>query len=593
MFRICKAELKKLFLKPSIFVVAGILIVVLAFSSFLYHPNNRDAVQYTVPTGVEKKVDSLWNFLENSSSNSFISFNAQLISTQSFLNGYTTELNAKEKLTESLTRIIDAHNDYKEACISFYDTHTVPELTVKKELNDWKQSFEDFLNEYKSYTSNKHSIHLLATSTLDLNIKNFIEKCILAMTNYSSYTEVYSQIGQNYKFREVLEGYISELKAFTPNVEYVLSLQEYIDGVAERLGLVIEEGVITGYSTTGGLHQEIKDFVDSVKTNNEKNTDKDNFEKLKNYATQYEQQISQVNKIVTNGIYINALSEHSQKVLNEFLGLEDFDYYQQQEDFAKQVYLYKSNSTLFDYANPFSIDQPSNFQLNGFDFSYFALRLCMFIIVIYVVCMAATTITGEQSSGTIKMLAIRPYRREKLVLGKLLATVLIGIILISVSALATLAIGWVTYGLNSAPILAVFNASAVSIIGAFWFYLLMILTLIFEMLFFVLVALAISMLFKSQILSVSVSILIYFGSLVLNTMLSASSWLRFLPFTNINLYKYFGGSFLSTHGGFIQSVLTSPVAVGASFWGSFVYSAIIMTGLVVLVVEVFKHRDIR
>ena len=42
MFRLYKAELKKIFLKPSIFVVTGLLILMLALSTFLYNPNTRD-----------------------------------------------------------------------------------------------------------------------------------------------------------------------------------------------------------------------------------------------------------------------------------------------------------------------------------------------------------------------------------------------------------------------------------------------------------------------------------------------------------------------------------------------------------------------
>ena len=190
----------------------------------------------------------------------------------------------------------------------------------------------------------------------------------------------------------------------------------------------------------------------------------------------------------------------------------------------------------------------------------------MFIIVIYVITVAASTITGEQANGTLKMLAIRPYNRSKLLGGKLLSTLLIGILLIIVSAVATLAVGGISYGFASNPVLMVFNATSACAMSPALLYFIYLLTLVVEMAFFVLLALAISMLFKSQIASVAISILVYFGTIVLNMLLGNASWLKILPFTNINLYKYFGSSFLSHDTNFLRAMFTSPVAVGSSFW---------------------------
>ena len=257
------------------------------------------------------------------------------------------------------------------------------------------------------------------------------------------------------------------------------------------------------------------------------------------------------------------------------------------------MYLFKTNTFDFDYATPFSMDQPSNYNVNAFDFSYFALKLCMFIIVIYVITVAASTITGEQSNGTLKMLAIRPYNRSKLIGGKLLSTLFIGMLLIAVSAIATLAVGGISYGFGGNSVLVIFNASKAVAMSPVLLYFIYLLTLVVEMAFFVLLALAISMLFKSQIASVAISILVYFGTIVLNMLLGTASWLKILPFTNINLYKYLGSSFLSHDTNFLRAMFTSPVAVGSRFWLCFIYTKVVMIALTVTVFDVFKRRDIR
>lgn len=193
----------------------------------------------------------------------------------------------------------------------------------------------------------------------------------------------------------------------------------------------------------------------------------------------------------------------------------------------------------------------------------------------------------------MKLLAIRPFSRRKLLGGKVAATLLIGVLLIGVSAVATFVIGTVSFSVSSLPVLAVFNATNAFVIRPLFLYLIAIFTLIIEMTFFALIALTISMLFRSTVGSVAISIMIYFGTLVLNTLSTKVPFLRFLPFTNIGLYKYFGSSFISTSGGFLEAILTPSVVIGSNFFLSFSYVTAFIILLVVISFQVFRKRDIK
>lgn len=612
MFRICRAEFKKLFLKPSIFVLAGILIFVLASCSFLYKPNNRPST--IVSLSGETTVSGFYNKINKTDSiftDTFANYESKIKSAKNYINYYKTEFDAKAELNNLIeNNYKSAYDNYRSAYITYITNE------IEANYNNLVNARNAFYNvvynsdssirvsyeKYSNVADENKNINFLTTKSLDYSIQNLFKDFAKIFNdakakNGTDEKEIFKEIQSNIDnldFKAKLTNYFNELIAFVPNAEYVSSLQDYITETEKRLGLVLDTSTNTySHSDTEGLYKEIADFVNAKKANASDNNDKNNLYDLQIMVTKYKQSCENLLNMITNGIKLNGLAKYENMELTQFAGLDNFNYYEQKEEQTKLLYLFDTNTFEIDYATPFSMDQPSNFNVNAFDFSYFALRLCMFIIIIYVITIAASTITGEQASGTLKMVAIRPYKRSKLLGGKLLSTLLIGSLLIVVSAVATLAVGGISYGFASSPVLVVFNATSASAMSPILLYFIYILTLILEMSFFVLLALAISMLFKSQVASVAISILVYFGTIVLNMLLGSASWLKILPFTNISLYKYFGSSFLSHDTNFLRAMFSSPVAVGSSFWLSIIYTAVVMIVLTVTVFEVFKHRDIR
>lgn len=603
MFRICKAELKKLFLKPSIFVVTGLLIVVLALCSFIYTPNNRDADLVKLNA---TNVSDSYNYLNsNAGTFTFNSYDQFLVKAKDLVDEYSTESNAIEELLTKIDKLANSYEKVRTAKIAYETSQAPAYLTqLEERYNQLELDFKNFLTYYQEIvgvdSSNRltaEKIHILTTSSLHLSTQSFIQKCIkafeLAKSSSNKYDYIIQQVGQNYKFKDTLITYVNQLIPFIPDAEYVATLEKYITQVEKRLGIQRDGITYVEDLTANGLYQKIDRFVDEVKVLPESNNSKANLEKLQILATRYKEDCQNAYNFIWNSIKTNGLYQYSGYDFTKFLGFEQFNYYETSENQVKLQYLLDNGAYSIDYANNLSMDQPSNYTENAYDFSFFAMRLCLFIVVIYVVTVSATTIVGEQASGTMKLLAIRPYKRSKILGGKFLSILLIGTILTVVSAIATLLIGGITYGFASAPVLLVFNASKVLVVSPFAVFILMILTLLSQIVVYALLALAISLLFKSQVASVAISILTYFGTLALNVILGSSAVAKFLPFTHIDRFKYFGGSFISTHAGFLQSALYSPVSVGSNYILSIIYTAVIVIALAVLVFEVFKKRDIR
>ena len=105
------------------------------------------------------------------------------------------------------------------------------------------------------------------------------------------------------------------------------------------------------------------------------------------------------------------------------------------------------------------------------------------------------------------------------------------------------------------------------------------------------IAMMLSALIKSDLLTMIIGIIVYAAHLVLPLFFGASSWLKYNPLSNINLYAYFGTTGQADSS--ILSKLFNPVVYhGMSLWISIAY----VVGITILVIElgklIFKHKEL-
>lgn len=600
MFRLYKAELKKIFLKPSIFVVTGLLILMLALSTFLYNPNTRDNTKnYVNYPSRYGRVSEIYSEFDTGTTYSFDK--KQLLKTlddaKVYIEFYEGENTVVDELETKLEKINQKESDYESAHYKWASDYNIwqgtptkenekvvndDKITLESARNDFKNQLTFFLNYYSSeIVSAGDNIRVLSTKNINNNIVDNVNTCLTYIEKFpNTVTEdpdgaILAQLEADGYYAK-LKSNVSKLIPFEPDKELVSSLQSYIDTANERL--------VTYYDKIQTFANENSSSVNSV-----------DLKQIKSLITDYALTVTNAYNVVTNSIKLSGLSKYSATAINKYYGFESANFYEMNEKLAKVKYLFDHDDFDYNYADTFSIIQPSNQEINGFDYSYYALRLCTLFITIYIVVLAASTIAGEQSAGTLKLLAIRPYTRNKLLTCKILATLSIGGILLLVSSVATLVVGGINYGFASAPILYVFNSTKAGVMSPVFMYLLALISMFIEVSFYALLSVCISTVFKSNIGAVSVSTLIYFISLVLNVVAVNVPLLGYLPFANISFFKYFGSSFVtySNANGLLQGILTPTVYTGGSFWISLVIFTV-STGLITYITYLlFKRRDIK
>lgn len=572
MIKLTKGELKKIFLKPGIFVVTALLVVALTFSALLFKPSQRTDANILSLKG--STVGQIYDKYYNST-------NANVESSENIIDFYNSQLSGaktkKQELLDGVDNIKSAFQKYKEY---IYDTNSSTEETKDAKREAFKQAIEEFQSLYNTYIGGTNGFYYIL---LDSNSKNdldvFLAKCLSSpFSNSIPHSEVPDIVEENLDMFNTLENYVNKMQVFLPTKEDLDQAKEnLIDAKNKLLNL---ESEIETFNTEHGKENTIE-----VK------------QEFKTLMTRYVQASKNINSLTQRTIEASSLKDFSDDYIQSLYQFENAQYktkytIKEQKNICK-FYL-DNNKYAFEYANPLNLSTTSNSETNVYDFMFFALELCSFIIIIYVVFLGATMIAGEYSNGTMKLLAIRPYSRRKILFGKLLATLLVGLIFLLMTFVVTFIVGSILYSSVSLPMLLIFNAETVVSVNPIISILILFACKLVEMTFYAIFALSISTWFKSNSGSVVISLLLYFISFILSMFTSSLGIIKYLPFVNTNLFGYFGSHLASNSSKTIFSSLFSRViANDMSFFGSFAIIAIFSIILYIITSEIFAKRDIK
>jgi len=167
----------------------------------------------------------------------------------------------------------------------------------------------------------------------------------------------------------------------------------------------------------------------------------------------------------------------------------------------------------------------------------------VFIITLFVVIVAGDSIAGEFSSGTIKLLLIRPASRLKIMLSKYYATILYGLFLLLVLFLSSFLINGALYGFQGwgQPYLNVSEAGMIkeeNIVVHLWqtYFLGSVATVMYVTLAFM-----ISAVFRSSAMAIGISIFAMFAGNIATSIFQKYSWSKYSLFANIDLTQHLNG----------------------------------------------------
>lgn len=162
-----------------------------------------------------------------------------------------------------------------------------------------------------------------------------------------------------------------------------------------------------------------------------------------------------------------------------------------------------------------------------------------FLVVLFMLIVASESVASEFTSGTIKLLLIRPWQRWKILCSKFLAMAIFLFILTLLFSLINLA---VSYMLFSSNVTSLPYGAATSLEDNL---LLLIAYSFIRALILATFAFMLSALFRSAAVAITLSMLLYFSGTITNGLLRAflkpeDYWItKYLLFTNLDLTQYF------------------------------------------------------
>lgn len=442
----------------------------------------------------------------------------------------------------------------------------------------------DFGNSYYDYIEEEISFYGEQLKTLDP------EKDKDMYAQYKTELEVY-QLVKKYDEKSWQAKIIqSEMRNCISNINY-FTYQEKSDS-----GLKIAKAKYNEYikrlDTDDWRYfaeEEVKEKnteIDELKAMLEKTTNKLEIKELQSQIRGYEisRQIAawRLEKDIPYG------NDYKNNCLNSYMvAMEDirsYDFGETEKDYNSKKQYYKAQETAainkYDIENGTTVGDTSSAKgilLSTFD------EYEIFLIVMFMMT-AGVIVSEEFSKGTIKLLLIKPYKRSTILASKFITSIIVAIIVILLVLLMQFVVGGLIQGfdsfknptiiydhtINNVKHINTIQYLAMQALGKAPMYILL-MTLAF----------AFSTIFTNSALAITISLLGYMGSSVIN-MLALNlklNWIKYFVTPNWNLTEYFWGGIPTFEG------ITLPFSI-----------AIIVIYMVIMLVPtfiIFQKKNIK
>ena len=681
-FKLIKAEFKKLFKYPSIYIVALLIVATILGCRYMFDPDKlgNKNITYTGKTTSQEYYDTFSNTTIKDSqddmnktydtTNNLItyyqiyldkitnlkdSYSALTTQIELFISENDTKLlnGKKDKVTNALKEFKVAYEDYTgielydhiilvrdympecSTTIEFLESCEDPNKTptnIKDEYNanSYAEKLHDeyvgginfiettfnsikdmviedyntFLNSVNTGSAqNLSNIRTCATNLsnsiavyIDYNNKIFNTNLdtILAITDKKSFDDIMSicieaiqNIDSGKEFNDfkttitnflISNNFSDKIKNFSSNVKQVDITKELVDD-------------FLGISKTVHTNQvKIDNMIFNCRENG-------GIKEISACITDYYYLAHTYHDYVINSMIAHIIDGYDSSEYMEFYSsnpyFENYNKYNSNEKLVLARYYITTNTYENSYINNFSFNQTSYGDGSVYDFMYFAMEFVTIIITVFAMMLMCSIITAETESGTIKLLLVRPFKRSKILTAKLLATLFFALIFMIFSSILTFVVGYYSFGmLTQASMLSVINGSVVIEISPVFAMIINIISLLFDVVFYVILALMISVIFKNYIGSVTLTITFMIATFVLNAFCGNMLWYSFLPAMNLHLYKYFGNAFISqSTDNILYKLLMTPIQNSMTLPFSILIILSYMLLFIGVAYSVFKKRD--
>ncbi|MBR2221261.1 MAG: ABC transporter permease subunit [Clostridia bacterium] len=589
MFKLNKAELKKIFLRPAVYVMLFLLSAALVISAFMYSPAPR-ANPTTNFGGANETISMAFSaFKTSSSEDAKPALDAALANAKETVEGFAAQSSLHKSLADGFAEVEYSltHNDASKETFAFAlwqyaalqtEEHRIQFVESAAALAETA----DALFQTCQSGINAQTIDFYIT-TADLEIvKDYCQNLYLSIPSTSDLNqftrEALLEFGDNLKQNYVptAEKAIidnAQLIAFTPeNATEIISA--YFAPVAYEDG---SESVLTA------IYADIESFV----TQNADETSAEAKAQFNELATQYKLATQIAINLIENNFVLQKAGDYSNAQLKHFIGFEDFNSYAINEQIVLNNYLLENQIFDGDYLVNFNFGTSSGYTNSAYDFCVFAMQILSLILTIFALYFGVTIMAGDFQNGAIKMLATRPLTRTQIVGGKTMACVNFTLIFAIFAMVASFVAGFAMFGLGDASsIITVFNGANVLVVHPAIMLLAYFASLMLNLIFYIVLAMLFAVIFRSGIGALITTFAVFVANIILGALFTGATWFVFMPFAYLDLFRFMGGA--SVQGGF----LTFGVTLGGSFFIALaVYLAMVVV-IDLLSKLIFKSRDI-
>lgn len=442
----------------------------------------------------------------------------------------------------------------------------------------------DFGNSYYDYIEEEISFYGEQLKTLDP------EKDKDMYAQYKTELEVY-QLVKKYDEKSWQAKIIqSEMRSCISNINYFTYQEKSDSGL--KIAKAKYDEYIKRLDTDDWRYfaeEEVKEKnteIDELKSMQEKTTNKLEIKELQSQIRGYEisRQIAtwRLEKDIPYG------NDYKNNCLNSYMvAMEDirsYDFGETEKNYDSKKQYYKAQETAainkYDIENETTVGDTSSAKgilLSTFD------EYEIFLIVMFMMT-AGVIVSEEFSKGTIKLLLIKPYKRSTILASKFITSIIVAIIVILLVLLMQFVVGGLIQGfdsfknptiiydhtINNVKHINTIQYLAMQALGKAPMYILL-MTLAF----------AFSTIFTNSALAITISLLGYMGSSVIN-MLALNlklNWIKYFVTPNWNLTEYFWGGIPTFEG------ITLPFSI-----------AIIVIYMVIMLVPtfiIFQKKNIK
>ncbi|MFA6859829.1 MAG: ABC transporter permease [Clostridia bacterium] len=568
------AEFFKAIKKQGILGMIAILAVVLTVCGLIYKPKPKD--DFRIQIVKDNTAIMLGEFNNNELYKPY--YDNLLQESIDRINYYkNNDINQKAMLIARLEEIKDKILTLGQICDSAIFDKTSANQTVlalRTLLVNLNSTFETYFNPsyISTYANSEKKTEMISLVDSAINI---IPVTLPETTAQTWYVSTRTAI-RNKDLHTKLSSFINSMSVIPVD-------ESELDDI-----LTIIASFNSGWKTE--ISNQINNFMIENPSNNQFSV-KSNLNRLfTNYVTAIKSAVSYAN----TALLIELSNGKPDIELQNYIGFDTYNSYIQKTEFQKANYYLINKTYSIDVQDTVPFNYSSSFSENAFDFAFFATEICCAVILIFSVFFASGMVAGEQASGTMKMLAIRPFSRRKIILSKIKATMGISVTFIILAFVTALGIGFNLFGVSLNPFLVVFNSTSTILLSPILLSLIYIICATIKIYIFVNFAIFLSVTTRSTTGSVIISFVAYILTLVLNTTLSIYPIYSYLPFASFDLFKFFGGGSIATglSSGNLISIFSSPVLNNSNFYISITVSLGIALIFKLFSIASFKRRDI-